>query len=192
MPPRFIQVLIVVSLMWLSWLAMMVVHEAGHVLAARSTGGTVRRVIWHPLVISRTDVRPNPRPRIEVWAGPIFGIVLPVLVAALGTLLRVRWTYLFWFFAGFCLIANGAYIGIGVFHPVGDAHELVALDTPRWALALFGFPAVVAGIWIWDRVSTRLGFGKIPRPIDVRHATMTFFIALILTAVAFAFGHRGM
>ncbi|HWE96938.1 MAG TPA: hypothetical protein VG269_23455, partial [Tepidisphaeraceae bacterium] len=73
MPHRFHQLLLVFSILWLSWLTMMLVHESGHVIGALCTGGRVRRVVWHPAVISRTDVQPNPHPIIEVWAGPVIG-----------------------------------------------------------------------------------------------------------------------
>src|SRR5262245_53388512 len=126
MPQRARQVLLVVSILWLSWLAMMLVHETGHVVGALCTGGTVKRLIWHPAVISRTDVQPNPHPLFEVWAGPVFGSVAPLLFAFVARLLRFRLAYLVWVVAGFCLLANGCYIGVGAFYPVGDALELVA------------------------------------------------------------------
>ena len=44
-----------------SWPAMMGIHEVGHVLGAWAGGGRVERVVWHPLLFSRTDVRPDPR-----------------------------------------------------------------------------------------------------------------------------------
>ncbi|HVT89357.1 MAG TPA: hypothetical protein VHD56_10930 [Tepidisphaeraceae bacterium] len=81
MPRRFRQILLVGGILWTSWLAMMLVHECGHVLGGLATGGTVRRVVWHPAVISRTDVKPNPHPLVEIWAGPIFGSMLPVVIA---------------------------------------------------------------------------------------------------------------
>ena len=61
-----------------SWLGMQWVHEAGHVLGALATGGEVERVVLHPLSISRTDLRVNPRPLIVTWAGPMFGVLAPL------------------------------------------------------------------------------------------------------------------
>jgi hypothetical protein len=113
MAQRFQQVLLIVSILWLSWLVMMLVHEGGHVLGAVCSGGQVRRVVWHPAVISRTDVRPNPHPLVEVWAGPTIGSLVPLASAVIASALRRRWAYLLWAAAGFCLIANGAYIGVG-------------------------------------------------------------------------------
>src|SRR5690349_5979133 len=89
----------------LSWLLMQAVHEAGHVLGARLTGGHVQRVMLHPLAISRTDVSPNPWPLAEVWAGPLGGVVIPLamcLVSKFWIKPLAAWVR---FFAGFCLIA---------------------------------------------------------------------------------------
>ena len=67
---RFRQLVFVVSLLALSWFAMMAFHEVGHVVGAVITGGTVERVVLHPLTISRTDVSPNPNPSNRCLAGP--------------------------------------------------------------------------------------------------------------------------
>src|SRR5688572_6941096 len=52
---RFHQVVLLGSLLLLCWLLMQVVHEAGHVLAARISGAEVERIVLHPLSVSRTD-----------------------------------------------------------------------------------------------------------------------------------------
>src|SRR3954451_16268416 len=46
---RFHQVVLISSLLPLSWLGMMAVHEAGHVVAAWLTGGKIVRVVLYPL-----------------------------------------------------------------------------------------------------------------------------------------------
>lgn len=135
----------------LCWLAMQTVHEAGHILAAWATGGQVTDLVLHPLAISRTDVAPNPRPLIVAWAGPLTGAFAPLL--AHGLIRRATGGdrgILFPFFAGFCLIANGAYLGVGVFDSVGDAGDLSRLGVPNWVLVLFGICTIPAGIWMWD------------------------------------------
>src|SRR5256885_1670691 len=75
---RFHQVVLISSLLPLSWLGMMAVHEAGHIAAAWLTGGKVVRVVLYPLTISRTDVDPNPNPLAVTWAGPAVGALLPL------------------------------------------------------------------------------------------------------------------
>lgn len=136
------------------WLAMQAVHEWGHVVGAWASGGEVTRVVLHPLVISRTDVIPNPRPLVVCWAGPLVGAALPVFMYLLAWFFRCPGLFLFRFFAGFCLIANGAYIGVGAFGGIGDAGELLSLGMPAWALIAFGLLTTPAGLWMWH------GLGK--------------------------------
>ena len=58
------------------------------------------------------------------------------MIAKVG---KFKWAYLLQFFAGFCLIANGAYIGIGSFGKIGDAGDkLLRHGSPIWSLWLFG------------------------------------------------------
>jgi hypothetical protein len=170
---------------------MMLVHESGHVLAAMLTGGTIQRVVWHPAVISRTDVFPNPHRLIEVSAGPAWGAVVPLVLALGASRIRLRWAYLLWFFAGFCLIVNGAYIGVGALSPVGDAQELLQYGAPRLALIAFGLIALIGGFWIWHRVSPRFGFGGQPEDVNNRDIIGVVIIAALVTALGWVIGNRG-
>ena len=188
MPVRSHQFLLIASILWVSWLTMMLVHEGGHVLGALATGGKVRLVVWHPAVMSRTDVSPNPHPLVEVWAGPIVGSLFPAVLAV--SCMRLRVAYLVRTVAGFCLIANGAYIGSGAIQPVGDAAELVAHGMSRWILAMFGLVTVTSGLWIWHRASSRLGFGAASEAIQADHAYGTFVLAVLMTVVGIAGGSR--
>jgi hypothetical protein len=146
---RLWQPLLVGTLLPLCWLGMMAVHELGHVAGLWATGGTVAKVVLHPLTISRTDPGLDPRPLPVVWAGPFVGVLLPLAAAGVAQLLRVRGRFLLQFFAGFCLIANGCYIGVGALDPVGDARELLRLGAAAWQLALFGLVAVPLGLFLW-------------------------------------------
>jgi hypothetical protein len=157
---RFLSASIVVLLVALSWLGMMAVHELGHVVAAWVSGGSVMQVVLHPLAISRTDVLPNPHPLVVVWGGPIVGVLLPVMAWAAMRAANLSWAYLLRFFAGFCLIANGAYIGAGSFDGVGDAGEMLHVGTPIWALWLFGIMCVPAGLALWHGLGPRFGIGN--------------------------------
>ncbi len=147
--PRGPQLLFALAVLTFSWLAMQAVHECGHLLGAVLTGGTVERVVLHPLTISRTDVAPNPRPAVVVWMGPLAGVLLPLVIA--GFIPRrwqlVRGTALF--FAGFCLVANGVYLGAGTMAGIGDAREMLRTGSPRWSAAAFGAVASTAGLLIW-------------------------------------------
>jgi hypothetical protein len=171
------------SLLPLCWLAMQAVHEAGHVLTACATGGTVKAVVLHPLTISRTDVSPNPRPLAVVWGGPVFGSVAPVAAWLLAGLTRRRSAYLWRFFAGFCLIANGAYLGYGIIEPIGDAADLVRLGTPPWPLAAFGVIAVPAGLALWHGQGPAFGLGPRGVPVPASHAwgTLASLLVVVVT-----------
>lgn len=170
--------------MLLAWLLMQAVHESGHVLGAWLTGGHVTKVVLHPLTISRTDVSPNPRPLIELWAGPLWGAGFPVAAWRLGVLGLpcglVSWLR---FFAGFCLIANGGYLGYGVIEPIGDAEELVRLGTPHWWLGLFGLITVPIGLRLWHGLGADFGLGPHGQPIHWITAMISLGVLLTLVAV---------
>ncbi|BBO35381.1 M50 family metallopeptidase [Lacipirellula parvula] len=150
-------------LFYAAWLGMQAVHEAGHAVVAWSTGGAVTSVELPLLGISRTGVRPNPRPLAVAWAGPIVGAIVPLLLmllvrrrtrisgeaTAAARVRRQLLSGLVEFFAGFCLIANGAYIGVGSFERIGDAGDLLRHGSPQWLLVAFGVAAISAGLFIW-------------------------------------------
>src|SRR5438034_5975521 len=100
---RFHQALLIACTVLASWLGMQAVHESGHVLGAWLTGGRVARVVFHPLTISRTDLDHNPSPLIVVWAGPVVGAAVPLLVWAVVGATRFPGAFVLRFFAGFCL-----------------------------------------------------------------------------------------
>lgn len=183
-PGRSSHLIFVLSLLGTCWLAMQAVHELGHVLGAIATGGRVVRVVLDPLEISRTDVAPNPQPSVVVWAGPIVGCALPLTAAAM--LRRRRGTLLhrsLLFFAGFCLIANGTYIGMGAFDAVGDAETMLDTGSPRWLLAVFGIVAITIGAAVWHRLGSVTQFLRHPAAVTSRQALVTLVIAATLGVV---------
>ena len=146
------RLLIALAVIYLSWLGMQAIHEFGHVLAAWATGGNVVRVMLHPVAISRTDVSPNPRPLVVAWGGPLFGVLGPMALLACSRWSRgphSGWQESVDFFVGFCLIANGAYIGFGSFGRIGDAGDLLRHGSPPWLLVAFGVAAITGGLLIW-------------------------------------------
>lgn len=178
---RFFQVLLIGATLALSWLAMMAVHEAGHVLHLWCSGGTVERVELSPWSFSRTVPGANPRPLFVAWGGGIWGCVLPVVVYVMLRLVRWRFAYLARFFAGFCLVANGAYFGAGALLPgeADDAGVILALGSPRWTLLVFGVVAVALGLALWHRLGPQFGLGPDRRPVD-RQATIGMAVALLV------------
>ncbi len=154
---RLHQTLLILSTLAASWLAMQALHELGHVLGAWASGGRVARVVLYPLTISRTDLAHNPHPLVVVWAGPVLGVLLPLLLWAAAR--RMPGAFVLRFFAGFCLIANGAYIAGGSFDAIGDCGEMLRHGSPRWALWCFGGLTVPAGLALWHRQGPHFGLG---------------------------------
>jgi hypothetical protein len=172
---------LIISFMAFSWLAMQVVHELGHVLGALVSGGAVTKVVLHPLVISRTDVSPNPHPLFVVWAGPVIGCALPLLVLLLVKLLKAPGTYLYRFFAGFCLIANGVYIGLGSFESLADAGDMLRYGSSQWQLVLFGLMMIPPGLYLWHGLGSKFGLGGVDGKVS-RKATLVSSLLLVVLA----------
>jgi hypothetical protein len=175
--------LLVIGTAIASWLGMQIVHEFGHVAGAWATGGRVVHVELTPWTISRTDVEPNPRPLVERWAGPFVGSLLPVVFWLIAASLKRTCAYLLRFFAGFCLIANGAYLGVGAFWPVGDAADILRIEASRWPLVVFGIVTVTSGLALWHRLGAAFGFGSQVQQINPWHiADIWCLVAMVVLA----------
>ena len=153
-------VLQIALLLALSWLWMMIVHESGHVLLGVLTGGKIAKVVLHPLELSRTDLSFNPHPLAVAWGGPAFGCVLPLLLWAAWKFASARGLQLVQWFSGFCLIANGVYIGSGAFPRIGDAEEMLSHGSEAWILIVFGVVTIPAGFLLWNGLGKRFGIGE--------------------------------
>jgi hypothetical protein len=164
---QLLRLALIVSTLLASWLAMQAVHELGHVSGAWLTGGRVARVVLHPATISRTDLTENPHPLAVAWCGPLVGAVMPLLLWLLAAGRRLPGTFVLRFFAGFCLIANGAYLAAGAWAGIGDAGDLLRHGSPTWCLWLFGVVAVPAGLRLWHRQGRHFGLGAEPDHVPV-------------------------
>ncbi|MBX3438686.1 MAG: M50 family metallopeptidase [Planctomycetaceae bacterium] len=167
---RMRQILIMGSLLPLCWLGMMAVHELGHAAAAWATGGTVTKVVLHPLGISRTDVAPNPHPLAVAWAGPMFGMLLPLLLWQACKAAQLPGVHVLQFFAGFCLIANGAYLAGGSIQGIGDAGDLLRWGAPLWSLWVFGALTMPLGLFLWHGLGRHFGIG--PHAVQIPNETV--------------------
>ncbi len=177
---RTYQFTLIASVLGLSWLGMQIVHELGHVCSAWAVGERVDRVVLHPLTISRTEASLDRHPLLVVWGGPLLGVLLPLAALAVTERVVTRWSYLFRFFAGFCLIANGAYLGVGSFDGVGDAGDLLRHGAPHWSLIAFGLVTGPAGLFLWHGLGPRFGLGKARGLVDRRAAVVTLGLLLIV------------
>ncbi|MFN0020282.1 MAG: M50 family metallopeptidase [Pirellulaceae bacterium] len=185
---KFHREILIASTLLGSWLGMQAVHELGHVGGAWLTGGKVKQVVLHPLTISRTDLAENPAPLTVVWAGPLVGVLLPLLLWLATAIAKMPGCFVLRFFAGFCLIANGLYISLGSFGRIGDCGEMLHHGSAIWQLWLFGLITVPVGIWLWHGQGTEFGLGKSPKVVSPKVAFSTGAICLAILAVEFLFG----
>jgi len=187
---RFYQLLYCISLLSGCWLTMMGVHELGHVVGGLLTGGTVSHVVLHPLAISRTDLSVNPDPAVVVWAGPMLGVLLPLVLLLVSRKGNWSQTPLVQFFAGFCLIANGAYIAGGALEGIGDCGVMRQTGTPLWVMWGFGLLTVPAGFWLWHRLGSLREWLRHPDRISMQTAWTAFLILIGLVVLMVVFSSR--
>jgi hypothetical protein len=176
------------SFLPLSWLGMMAVHECGHVLGAWLTGGTVAKVVAQPWTFSRTDLAHNPHPLVVAWAGPVGGVLLPLAALGLAYLCRIPGIYLLRFFTGVCLIANGAYLGVGSFDAAGDAGDLLRHGAAMWQLWAFGLLTAPFGLYLWHRQGPHFGLGRANGQVHPAAAYVSLFLLVALAGGEILFG----
>jgi len=186
---RLEQTLLIVTFFAFCWLSMQAVHELGHVLGAWMTGAVVTEVVLHPLTISRTDVAKNSWPTVVVWAGPMVGVLLPLVAMLLAKLFRAPGIYLFRLFAGFCLIANGAYIAFGPGDGAADTGVMIQHGSPRWAMVLFGLVTIPLGLYLWHGQGKHFGLGEAKGKVDRRAVVVSVVLLVVLVAVELVLHH---
>ncbi len=179
---RVFQVTLIVSTLALCWLWMMIVHELGHVILAWTCGETVSKVVLHPLLISRTDATHDKHPLLVIWGGPALGSLIPLAGLLAAKFIRFRFVYLCQFFAGFCLIANGAYLGLGCFSNIGDAGDLARAGCPQAVMIVFGIACAPAGLSLWNGLGPHFGL-KDPKGKVDRAAALGTLALLVITVI---------
>jgi hypothetical protein len=150
-------------------------------LTAWLTGGAVDYVVLHPLQISWTKLSRNPHPQLVAWGGPIGGALMPLALFCLARLARIRGKYLFQFFAGFCLIANGLYLIVDSFGGEGDGGTLLKHGASKWELLAFGILTIPLGFWLWHGIGRYFGLG--PANGRVNWQATASSVGLLLAAI---------
>lgn len=182
-------VLLATFLPW-CWLMMMVVHEAGHVLAAWLTGATVDQVILHPLTISQTVVSESPHPLMVSLAGPVLGGLMPLFAWLALRALHLAVSGFARFFAGFCLVANGVYLALGAWTADGDAGDLLQLGMPPWLLTVLGLLSFAGGLALWHGLGPIFGLRGQRESITWRSVFVTTGLLVLTIGLELAFSPR--
>lgn len=134
------------------WYGMMAIHELGHCVAAWLTGGVVEKVHFPLLGFSQTFYHENPHPLAVAWAGAAGSAVFAASLLGASRNMCRPYQQALLYFAGFSLIANGLYLGMGGFDRVGDCAELLNHGAKLWQLVDFGIGATALGVYSWHRM----------------------------------------
>jgi hypothetical protein len=186
---RCFQALLILSTAALSWLLMLAVHESGHAINGWLSGAQLAAVHLPLFGFSRTDFSVNPHPLFVAWGGALWGSVLPpTIFAAAHCFTTKHRVFLLAWFAGFCLIANGAYIFAGAFFAgaADDGGVILQYGGYRWQLLSFGVVAVAAGLYLWNGLGPCFGFGSSHGRVD-RTAAVGVAVALLCVVFALLF-----
>jgi len=84
-----------------------------------------------------------------------------------------------------CLIANGAYIGVGSFGRIGDAGEMLRKGCPLWPLWLFGAATFPLGLCLWNGLGPHFGLGAAEGKVDHRAAYASCGLLVIAVTLEF-------
>jgi len=187
MKTRLLQITLIASFFAVCWLLMQVVHELGHIVFTVFPGGEVERVVLHPLTLSRTDVSINPHPLLQVWGGPLVGVVLPIICWGIAYLIRTSIRPLLQLFAGFCCIANGAYIGFAPNSLGLDTYTMLAYGSKRWHLVVFGISMLALGLWLWNGTGKVLGFGVPGGQVSSKHTIVSVCLLVVVVVMELVF-----
>ena len=187
---RLDQIILIGTFVGFSWLAMQAVHELGHVIGGLVGGGIIEKVVLYPNTISCTYVSPNPHPLLEVWAGPGIGTMLPLLVFAVAAVWRIPGLYLLRFFAGFCLITNGVYIGGGSFQGLADAGVMLMYGSRQWQLLVFGILTVPLRLYLWNGLGEAFGLGSAKGKVNRTAAITSLVMFITIVAIEMLIGSR--
>jgi len=147
---RQLKILLLASLC--SWYGMMTFHEVGHVIVAWSSGAEIVEVSIPLLGFSHTVVKNDPNPLWTAWAGALGGAGTALFVLLVTVRFPRRARHIVLYMAGFSLVANGLYLGVGLLYRAGDCEVLLRLGAEPSQLLLFGLTSTGMGLMCWHRM----------------------------------------
>ena len=181
--------LLIVSWLLFCWYAMQLLHEVGHVMAAWGLGIEIVQFHFGLLTISHTMLNESGQsPNIilaATWAGPLAGMILPLVIWGMATAVRFRETFLLRFLAGFCLVANGCYLLCGPADGYADTGVLLAHGAMRWQLVVAGLIGIISGFLLWNGQGGHFGIGKKPQPISQRSIIISLVCLAAIVVISF-------
>ena len=130
----------------LFWYPISMVHEIGHYAFARIGGATGVEIVWRNYVFSETIRTGSRWPILDVWMGPVIGIIIPLVIAY--TLRKTKLAEWVAWFAAIACIANGLYIGIGWMDVGGDSSDMITQGCPLAFLIGFGLSSFSIGLFL--------------------------------------------
>jgi hypothetical protein len=118
----------------------------------------------------------------------VLGVLIPLAALGVADALKMPGADLLRFFAGFCSIANGIYIGVGSIERIYDADDMLRHGSQTWHLWLFGAVATPLGLLLWHRLGPYFGLGEARGQVG-RGAAIACLVLLVLVAgLEFVFG----
>ena len=142
--PKFLMTLAI------SWYPFMCIHELGHCISAKINRGSIESVTLVPWRFSQTVIRDSRNPLMDAWMGPVIGVILPLLIWLICKK-HPKMDFYSTLFAGFCLLANGLYIGIGWIDKIGDCGDILKHQGNTPSMLFFGILTVIPGFLLWHR-----------------------------------------
>lgn len=67
------------------------------------------------------------------------------------------------YLVGFCLLANGVYLGLGWIDRIGDAGDILREGGAVWQMVLFGVVASALGLLVWHKLGRAFGLARLTR-----------------------------
>lgn len=135
------RILLFTVLLIASWVMMTLTHELGHIIGGWLGGATLTDHDLAPWHLPYSTHSPDPIPLLTLWAGPMLGVLVPVVFALA---VRRKWV---WFIADFCVLANGAYLALAWASGdrLLDTPRLLEAGTPPFTIALYCSVAIGLG-----------------------------------------------